>query len=95
MYLSRLYDIFIQHPTITTDSRNCPSGSIFFALKGASFDGNRFAAKALEQGCAYAVIDDQTFFDAADGRFILVDDCLKALQDLAHEHRKRDRKSVV
>lgn len=95
MDLSRLYDIFIQHPTITTDSRNCPSGSIFFALKGASFDGNRFAAKALEQGCAYAVIDDQTFFDAADGRFILVDDCLKALQDLAHEHRKRLGTKVV
>ena len=39
--------------TITTDSRDCPEGSIFLALKGASFDGNKFADMALEKGCAY------------------------------------------
>ena len=55
-----LYQLFLQHPVVTTDSRDCPPGSIFFALRGESFDGNRFAAAALEQGCAYAVVDDAT-----------------------------------
>ncbi|HQG08921.1 MAG TPA: Mur ligase domain-containing protein, partial [Dysgonamonadaceae bacterium] len=57
MDISALYDIYIQHPIVTTDSRNCPSGSIFFALKGDKFNGNRFALNALQQGCAYAVVD--------------------------------------
>ena len=46
MEISELYKIFEQHPVVTTDSRDCPQGSIFFALKGASFNGNAFAAKA-------------------------------------------------
>ena len=45
MEIAALYELFQQHPQITTDSRNCPKGSIFFALKGASFNGNAFAAK--------------------------------------------------
>lgn len=80
-----LYAIYQQHPQVTTDSRNCPAGSIFFALKGANFNGNAYAISALEKGCAFAVIDEQEY--ALDERFILVDDCLKALQDLAHFHR--------
>lgn len=82
---SKLYSLFLQHPVITTDSRDCPAGSIFFALKGASFDGNAYALKALELGCAYAVIDNKDY--ATDPRCILVDDVLTALQQLAHEHR--------
>ena len=53
-----LYAIYEQHPVITTDSRDCPKGSIFIALKGETFDGNQFAAQALEKGCAIAVVDD-------------------------------------
>ena len=83
-----LYNIFKNHPVVTTDSRDCPSGSIFFALKGASFNGNAFAAKALEQGCAYAVVDESQYVVANDNRYILVDDCLKALQQLANAHRR-------
>ena len=45
-----LYRLFCAHPTITTDTRNCPQGAIFFALKGAAFDGNEFAKNALDQG---------------------------------------------
>lgn len=86
MEISELYKIFEQHPVVTTDSRDCPEGSIFFALKGASFDGNKFAAAALEKGCAYAVVDESEY--ATDPRCILVDDCLHALQSLANYHRR-------
>lgn len=81
-----LYDIFLEHPVITTDSRNCPAGSIFFALKGDKFNANEFAATALENGCAYAVIDEPEY--ARDDRYIVVKDVLKSLQELATRHRK-------
>lgn len=84
--MTRLYTLFQQHPVITTDSRDCPEGSIFFALKGESFDGNKYAASALDKGCAYAVIDEPEY--AADDRYIVVDDVLTALQQLANEHRR-------
>ena len=48
MNIKKLYELYRQHPVVTTDSRDCPEGSIFIALKGASFDGNKFAAAALE-----------------------------------------------
>ena len=56
MDISELYQIYQAHPVITTDSRDCPKGSIFLALKGASFDGNKFADMALEKGCAYVIV---------------------------------------
>lgn len=84
--MSKLYSLFQQNPIITTDSRECPAGSIFFALKGANFNGNAYAASALEKGCAYAVVDEAQY--AIDDRFILVDDVLTALQQLANEHRR-------
>ena len=59
MEIKELYKLFQQHPCITTDSRDCPGGSIFLALKGESFDGNKFALQALEKGCAYAIVDDK------------------------------------
>lgn len=86
MEMSELYRLFVRHPHITTDSRSCPAGSIFFALKGERFDGNRYAAAALEAGCAYAVVDNAKY--AVCERTILVDDTLKTLQRLAHLHRK-------
>ena len=88
MEISELYDIFKQHPIVTTDSRDCPEGSLFFALKGASFDGNKFAAAALQKGCAYAVVDEAEYCATNDERFILVDDCLHTLQQLARYHRR-------
>jgi len=86
MTISELYELFIHNPIITTDSRNCPRGSIFFALKGDHFDGNQFAEKALASGCNYAVIDNPDYF--VGERTILVDNVLKTLQQLAHRHRK-------
>ena len=88
MDISELYSIFKEHPTVTTDSRDCPEGSIFFALKGASFNGNAFAKNALAGGCAYAVVDEKEYAEDGDGRYIVVDDCLKALQQLANRHRR-------
>lgn len=89
MEIKDLYQIFLAHPVVTTDSRDCPQGSVFFALKGESFNGNLFAAKALECGCAYAVVDEEDCCVAGDARFILVDDCLRTLQKLANYHRRR------
>lgn len=89
MEISELYKIFEQHPIVTTDSRDCPKDSIFFALKGASFDGNRFAAMALEKGCAYAVVDEEEYAPKGDNRFILTGDCLLTLKELARYHRRQ------
>ena len=86
MSIIDLYDLFIHNPQITTDSRNCQKGSIFFALKGDKFDGNQYAGKALASGCVYAVIDNPDYYIGE--RTILVDNVLKTLQQLAHHHRK-------
>lgn len=77
---------------VTTDSRNCPAGSMFIALKGATFNGNAFAAQALKQGCRYAVIDEPEY--AGEGT-ILVEDCLKTLQQLANYHRRQLHLPVI
>ncbi len=85
MTIPELYDLFIKHPVITTDTRDCPPSSLFFALRGTSFNGNEFALQALEKGCAYAVVDDDKL--EADERLIHVSDVLATLQDLATYHR--------
>lgn len=85
MSIEQLYEIYLQYPQVTTDSRNCPPDSIFFALKGECFNGNAYAQKALESGCVFAVVDEEEF--AVGERMILVDDCLFCLQALAHHHR--------
>ncbi len=87
MELKDLYDIFLQHPTITTDSRDVPENSMFFALKGETFDGNAYAKAALEQGAAYAVIDEKEYAEEGNERLILVEDVLTTLQQLAKYHR--------
>ena len=89
MKLSALYQIFLDCQLVTTDSRNCPEGSLFIALKGESFNGNAFAGKALETGCAYAVIDESEYAIEGDQRYIFVDDCLQTLQQLANYHRRQ------
>lgn len=87
--MSELYELFSQHPRISTDTRRIEPDSIFFALRGDTFDGNRFVAEALEKGAAYAVSDDpQVAASDERQRIVLVDDTLKALQDLARCHRR-------
>lgn len=87
MNISDLYELYLAHPHITTDSRNCPSNSIFFALKGDNFNGNQYALQALEKGAAYAIIDEP--LQIHDARCIVVDNVLLTLQDLARFHRKK------
>ena len=86
--IKKLYELYQQHPCITTDSRDCPEGSIFLALKGETFDGNKFALQALEKGCAYAIVDDPAL-QGASSRIIVVEDCLQTYKDLAREHRRQ------
>lgn len=89
MEIRELYRLFCDHPVVTTDSRDCPEGSLFFALKGATFNGNQFAKLALEKGCAYAVVDEAAYADPMDKRYVLVEDALQALQELATYHRRQ------
>ena len=86
MSIPELYEIFKMHPVVSTDSRAITQGCLFFALKGASFDGNSFAEKALADGAAYAIIDNVSF--KKDERYLVVQDVLTSLQDLANHLRR-------
>ena len=81
-----LYEKFLASSGVSTDTRSIAKGSLFFALKGERFNGNAFARQALENGAAYAVIDEPEHWH--NDRCLLVDDALAALQDLAHYHRR-------
>ena len=87
MNIPKLYELFRKHPEICTDSRKIVKGSIFFALKGENFNGNKFAEKAVNNGCAFAVIDEKKF--SINKNFILVEDVLQTLQELAKYHREQ------
>ncbi len=101
MNIQELYAFYKQHPVVTTDSRDCPEGSIFIALKGESFDGNKFAVQALEKGSALAVVDDEQVYNEfmaqpLEGkRMVLVPDSLQAFKDLAREHRRQFNIPIV
>lgn len=82
----QLYQLYLQHPSVKTDTRKLQPGDLFFALKGPTFDGNAFARQALESGAAFAIIDDQQY--VLDHRTIVVEDVLNSLQQLALFHRK-------
>lgn len=86
LHISELYKIFLESTGVTTDSRNILPYNLFFALKGENFDGNKYAQSAIEKGAIASVIDNPEF---ATGKTILVDDVLKALQELAHYHRQQ------
>lgn len=93
MEIATLYELFKQHPKVTTDTRNCPPNSIFFALKGDNFNGNKFAQQAIDSGCSYAVVDEAEY--AVGDKFILVEDALKALQQLANFHRRTLKLPII
>ena len=88
MTVEEIYSRFKECTGVTTDSRKCGPGLMFFALKGERFDGNEFVRGALEQGCPYAVMDNAGLYDAADSRMILVDSVLDTLQKVAAHHRR-------
>lgn len=85
--MDSLYNLFLQYPSVSTDTRNIVPDSIFICLKGDNFDGNQFALQALDQGARYVVTEDLNLGD--NPRCIVVDDCLKTLQDLSLYHRKK------
>lgn len=102
MDIKELYNFYQSHPVVTTDSRQCPPDSIFIALKGESFDGNRFAEAALQQGCSLAVVDDEQVYNeyvsrtaSGECRMALVADTLQTFKDLAREHRRRFNIPVI
>ena len=82
-----LYTIFQKHPSICTDTRKIEKGSLFFALKGENFNGNKFAAQAIDDGCIFAIIDEKEYANSSNT--ILVDNVLVTLQELATFHRKQ------
>lgn len=83
--IQKLYEAYLKFPVISTDTRKIVPRSIFFALKGPNFNANTFAAKALEEGCEYAVVDEKQ--NAVSDKYFLVDDVLATLQQLARHHR--------
>jgi len=95
MTVEQIYSRFKECTGVTTDSRKCGPGLMFFALKGERFDGNEFVRGALEQGCPYAVMDNAALYDAADDRMILVDNVLDTMQRVAAYHRRELGTSVI
>ncbi len=85
--LNELYKVYCKHYAVCTDTRKIIPHSIFFALKGDNFDGNKYAQQAIKDGCDYAVIDNPHY--KLDDRYFLVDDVLTTLQQLAIHHREQ------
>jgi UDP-N-acetylmuramoyl-tripeptide--D-alanyl-D-alanine ligase len=90
MNTKKLHQLFIKNQLIiNTDSRKKISNSIFFALKGENFDGNKYALQTLKDGASYAVIDNNTYYDSSNKQLILVKNTLTTLQKLAQYHREQ------
>ena len=85
MTIEKLHQLFLKYPQVSTDTRNIQHNCIFFAFKGQNFNGNKFASEAIRNGAAYAVIDEEKYVKGE--AFVLVDDVLKSLQQLARYHR--------
>ena len=84
MKISDIYKKFLEFPNISTDSRVIKKNSLFFALKGKNFNGNKYAKEALKKGAKFAIIDDVKY--KLDENYLLVNDALQTLQDLALFH---------
>ena len=85
MKIEELYQLFLASDGVSTDTREIVPNTLFFALKGANFNGNSFANQAIEEGCSYAIVDEEI----EGNRIIKVDSVLQTLQDLANHHRKQ------
>jgi len=93
--IKNLYEVFIGNPVISTDSRNITENSIFWALRGETFDGNKFVNQAVSNGAAYAVTDDVFYKDIIDDKIFYVENTLTALQNLASLHRDNLKAKVI
>lgn len=85
--IQALYALFLKHTEISIDTRSIKKGGLFFALKGPNYNANKFAIQALDLGAAYAVVDEEKY--VLDDRYILVENALETLQNLANHHRKQ------
>lgn len=88
MTIEHLYQIYLQYPSVQTDTRKLTTGSIFFALKGDNFNGNQFAQKAIELGAAFVVVDEVVTV-MNNAKIIRVENVLTTLQQLAKYHRQQ------
>ena len=93
MLIEDIYRIFQNLNGLNTDSRTISINSLFIALKGEKFNGNKFAKSAIKNGARYAIIDDEKY--KIDERFILVENCLETLQKLANFHRKKLNTKII
>jgi UDP-N-acetylmuramoyl-tripeptide--D-alanyl-D-alanine ligase len=93
MQIKDIYSIFLQYPSICTDTRKINKGDIFFALKGESFNGNKFAKKAIKEGCSFAIIDEKKY--KTSEKHILVKNVLTCLQELASFHRDQLKIPII
>lgn len=87
MKIEELYQVYLENPSVQTDTRKLKKGDLFFALKGPNFNANEFAKQAFDAGAAYAIIDEEKY--TIPGKTILVEDSLAALQLLAKHHRQQ------
>ncbi len=93
MMMKELHALFLEHPTISTDTRKITKNCLFFALKGPNFNGNAFAQSALDNGAAYAIIDEEEF--KTSDRFLLFEDVLATLQQLATYQRNYSNAKII
>ncbi len=94
MDIKELYQVYLSHPFVTTDTRNCKPGAIFIALKGENFDGNNFVGEALEKGCEFAICERPDVFPE-NKKVIHVKNSLETLQNLANYHRRQLKMPVI
>ena len=94
MSIQDLHELFMKSSGVVTDSRKIKNNCIFFSLQGSNFNGNQFAKSAIENGAMYAVIDEEKYFENKEN-YILVDNSLATLQQLANFHRKKVKTKII
>ena len=95
MDITAIHQIFLTCTKVTTDSLNVLQASLFIELKGESFNGKAFAARPLESRSHYAIVDEKAYASACDTRYIVVENSLNTLQQLANYHRRQMRTSII
>lgn len=93
MTIQKIHQLFLKCNSISIDTRKIQSNSLFVAIRGENFDANTFAKEALEKGAQFVIIDNSDFY--IDDRTILVEDSLKALQELAKFHRRHLKLPII
>ncbi len=93
MELKELHSLFLEFPSICTDTRKITPKCLFFALKGPNFNGNTFASEALQKGAAYAIIDEEE--NSVSDSCIIVEDVLQTLQALGAYHRNKCKARII